>query len=113
MEKGAIDIAETLARLSTATIFELRGEWRRLHRARPPMRLSRDTALWIFTCLTPRQPPLQRSTSDGPKMGQRDNLPLCPQEVAILRLWYRTIVMEGPDLRLPDAAPTPTPTLDI
>src|SRR5262249_33914895 len=35
-------IAETLARLSAATIFELRGEWRRLHRAPPPMRLSRD-----------------------------------------------------------------------
>jgi Protein of unknown function (DUF2924) len=37
-----IDIAETLARLSALTIFELRGEWRRLHRAPPPMRLSRD-----------------------------------------------------------------------
>jgi hypothetical protein len=24
------------------TIFELRGEWRRLHRMPPPMRLSRD-----------------------------------------------------------------------
>jgi hypothetical protein len=32
---------------------------------------------------------------------------------AILRLWKATIVMEGPDLRLPDAAPTPTTTLDI
>ena len=42
MAKLAIDIAEELARLSTATIFELRGEWRRLHRASPPMRLSRD-----------------------------------------------------------------------
>jgi len=42
MTKLAIDIAEELARLSTATIFELRGEWRRLHRASPPMRLSRD-----------------------------------------------------------------------
>jgi hypothetical protein len=31
-----------LARLSASTIFELRGEWRRLHRAPPPMRLSRD-----------------------------------------------------------------------
>jgi hypothetical protein len=27
---------------SQLTIFELRGEWRRLHRAPPPMRLSRD-----------------------------------------------------------------------
>jgi hypothetical protein len=42
MEKGAIEIAETLARLSTETIFELRGEWRRQHRMPPPMRLSRD-----------------------------------------------------------------------
>jgi Protein of unknown function (DUF2924) len=42
MAKASIDLAETLARLSTATIFELRGEWRRLHRAPPPMRLSRD-----------------------------------------------------------------------
>src|SRR2546429_7777525 len=42
MEKVAIDIAETLARLSNLTIFELRGEWRRLHRTPPPMRPSRD-----------------------------------------------------------------------
>jgi Protein of unknown function (DUF2924) len=42
MTKLSIDIAETLARLSNLTIFELRGEWRRLHRAPPPMRLSRD-----------------------------------------------------------------------
>jgi Protein of unknown function (DUF2924) len=40
--KASIDLAETLARLSAATIFELRGEWRRLHRMPPPMRLSRD-----------------------------------------------------------------------
>src|ERR1700737_1668216 len=42
MEKAAIDIVKSLARLSEVTIFELRGEWRRLHRAPPPMRLSRD-----------------------------------------------------------------------
>jgi len=42
MAKSSIDIAESLARLSASTIFELRGEWRRLHRAPPPMRLSRD-----------------------------------------------------------------------
>ena len=42
MAKPSIDVAETLARLSASTIFELRGEWRRLHRAPPPMRLSRD-----------------------------------------------------------------------
>jgi hypothetical protein len=29
-------------RLSELTTFELRGEWRRLHRMPPPMRLSRD-----------------------------------------------------------------------
>ncbi len=29
-------------RLSELTIFELRGEWRRLHRMPPPTRLSRD-----------------------------------------------------------------------
>src|ERR1700692_697416 len=42
MGGSAIDIAEALARLAALTIFELRGEWRRLHRAPPPMRLSRD-----------------------------------------------------------------------
>ena len=42
MEQASINLAEELARLSAATIFELRGEWRRLHRAPPPMRLSRD-----------------------------------------------------------------------
>ena len=45
MAESSIDIAESLARLSAATIFELRGEWRRLHRAPPPMRLSRDLLL--------------------------------------------------------------------
>ena len=33
MAKSPIDIAESLARLSASTIFELRGEWWRLHRA--------------------------------------------------------------------------------
>jgi Protein of unknown function (DUF2924) len=42
MTKPLVDMAETLARLSATTIFELRGEWRRLHRMQPPMRLSRD-----------------------------------------------------------------------
>ena len=41
MEKRAIDVAKALVRLSEVTIFELRGEWRRLHRMPPPMRLSR------------------------------------------------------------------------
>ena len=42
MDKAAVDVAGTLARLSEQTLFELRVEWRRLHRAPPPMRLSRD-----------------------------------------------------------------------
>jgi hypothetical protein len=42
MAKGSIDIAAELARLSELTIFELRGEWRRLHRMPPPRRISRD-----------------------------------------------------------------------
>jgi transposase len=42
MDKAAIDIAQALMRLSEVTIFELHGEWRRLHRMPPPMRLSRD-----------------------------------------------------------------------
>jgi hypothetical protein len=42
MAKAAIAIAGVLAGLSEVTIFELRGEWRRLHRMPPPMRLSRD-----------------------------------------------------------------------
>lgn len=42
MDKSAIDIAGALVRLSALTIFELRDEWRRLHRMPPPMRLSRD-----------------------------------------------------------------------
>src|ERR1700738_1002585 len=45
MAKSSIAIAESLARLSAATIFELRGDGRRLHRAPPPMRLSRDLLL--------------------------------------------------------------------
>jgi hypothetical protein len=42
MPKRAIAIADELVRLGHLTIFELRGEWRRLHRTPPPMRLSRD-----------------------------------------------------------------------
>lgn len=42
MNKPVIDVAETVARLSALTIFELRIEWRRLQKAPPPMRLSRD-----------------------------------------------------------------------
>jgi hypothetical protein len=39
---SSINVAATLARLSELTIFELRVEWRRLHRTPPPKRLSRD-----------------------------------------------------------------------
>ena len=39
MDQAAIDIAKALARFLELTIFELRGEWRRLHRMPPPMRL--------------------------------------------------------------------------
>ena len=49
MAKSSIAIAELLARLSAATIFELRGEWRRLHRAPPPMRLSRELLMRAIT----------------------------------------------------------------
>ena len=42
MPKPAINIAVELARLGELTIFELRREWRRLHRMPPPMRLSRE-----------------------------------------------------------------------
>ena len=45
MAKSTIDIVESLVGLSASTIFELRGEWRRLHRAPPPMRMSRDLLL--------------------------------------------------------------------
>jgi hypothetical protein len=38
MEKRAIDVAKALVRLSEVTIFELRGERRRLHRMPPPVR---------------------------------------------------------------------------
>ena len=49
MAKSSIDIAESLAGLSAATIFELRGAWRRLHRTPPPMRLSRDLLMRAIT----------------------------------------------------------------
>src|SRR4051812_1611712 len=42
MSKPAVDIEVELARLKDLTLFELRREWRRLHRMPPPMRLSRE-----------------------------------------------------------------------
>jgi hypothetical protein len=49
MTKPSVDLSGTLVRLSAATIFELRGEWRRLHRMPPPMRLSRDLLMRAIT----------------------------------------------------------------
>ena len=42
MNKPSIDIATELVRLEALTLFELKGEWRRLHRRPPPKRMSRD-----------------------------------------------------------------------
>ena len=42
MAQPAVDIAAEMVRLGELTIFELRGEWRRLLRLQPPRRLSRD-----------------------------------------------------------------------
>ena len=49
MGGSAIDIAEALTRLAALTIFELRGECRRLHRAPPPMRASRHLLIRAIT----------------------------------------------------------------
>ena len=70
MDKAAVDVAGTLARLSELTLFELRGAWRRLHRAPPPMRLSRyllmrkpdrPKASGIFRCAIY----IRKSSDDG------------------------------------------------
>ena len=45
MTLASIDIAAEFARLEALTNFELRGEWRRLHRLQPPKSLSRDLLL--------------------------------------------------------------------
>lgn len=42
MDKSPIDIAAELVQLEALTLFELKGEWRRLHRMAPPKRVSRD-----------------------------------------------------------------------
>ncbi len=49
MSKSAVDIAPELDRLGDLTIFELRREWRRLHRMPPPMRLSRELLIRAIT----------------------------------------------------------------
>src|SRR6202047_3877618 len=82
MEKRAIDVAKALARLSEVTIFELRGEWRRLHRMPPPMRLSRDLlirgiiyqlqerAYGGLSKAAARKPGASRRRSAAPRRGQ-------------------------------------------
>jgi hypothetical protein len=47
MAGTAIDIAEELARLPELTIFEQRGEWRRLIRMPPQMRPSRGLLIQL------------------------------------------------------------------
>ena len=49
MRKPVINIAAELARLGNLTIFELRREWRQLHRMPPPMRLSRELLIRAIT----------------------------------------------------------------
>jgi hypothetical protein len=71
MGKSAINIAETLARLSASSIFELRDEWRRLHRRPPPMRLSRDLLIrgneqGIFAFWRPEQGRFEARRPVGP-----------------------------------------------
>ena len=41
MNKPSIDIATELVRLEALALFEVKGEWRRLHRWPPPKRMSR------------------------------------------------------------------------
>lgn len=49
MSKPALNMAAELARLGNLTTFELRTEWRRLHRMPPPMRLSRELLIRAIT----------------------------------------------------------------
>ena len=42
MNLPSVDIAAELVRLEALTLFELKGEWRRLHRRPSPKRMSRD-----------------------------------------------------------------------
>jgi hypothetical protein len=66
MDNSAIDVAKALARLAEVTIFELRGEWRRLHRMPPPMRLFRDLLTrGITTGAGVRRPPHGHRTQAG------------------------------------------------
>jgi Protein of unknown function (DUF2924) len=69
MAKSSIDLAESLARLSASTIFELRGEWRRRHRAPPPMRLSRDLLMRGITYKLQERPLGGLSKSIIPRLG--------------------------------------------
>ncbi len=42
MNLPSVDIAAELVQLEALTLFELKGEWRRLHRRPSPKRMSRD-----------------------------------------------------------------------
>lgn len=42
MSKATVNVAAELVRLNTLTLFDLRAEWRRVHRTMTPNRLSRD-----------------------------------------------------------------------
>ena len=72
MNKAAIDVAKALARLSDLTIFELRGEWRRLHRMPPPMRLSRDLLVRGITYKLQERAYGGLSTATARKLEQAD-----------------------------------------
>jgi hypothetical protein len=77
MEKRAINVAKALMRLSALTIFELRGEWRRLHRMPPPMRLSRDLLIRGIIYQLQERAYGGLSTATARKLAQASTDPLC------------------------------------
>ena len=76
MRKPAIDIAQELDRLGDLTIFELRREWRRLHRMPPPMRLSRELLVRGMTYKLQEKPLGGLSKSILRKLESRDVEPI-------------------------------------
>src|SRR6202049_1643443 len=81
MDKAAIDVAKALARLSELTIFELRGEWRRLHRMPPPMRFSRDLLTRGISYKLQERAYGGLSTATARKLGRASADPLGPGAV--------------------------------
>ena len=81
MDKAAIDIAKSLARFLELTIFELRGEWRRLHRMPPPMRLSRDLLVRGITYKLQERAYGGLSTATARKLEQAGAVSLSPGSV--------------------------------